>query len=407
MANITAETTIILNQPRGEDVRDAFVDALLKIAGEGLPDVDASDEDKILAVNTSGKWAALSVERKLSSIAVTTNPTKMSYTQGESLDLTGIVVTATLTADLTSETTEVVTGSCTFSPANGSVLSSIGSQTVTVSYTDDGVTKTTNFSVTVAHAASGISVTSLPTKTNYTEGDTLDLSGIGVTLTYSDGTTEDVTSSCTFSPANGSTLSTSGTKTVTVSYDGMTTTFNVYVGEVPSLDRIVIRTNPNKTTYSIGETLDYTGLVIGAIYDNHTEQQIPWTASGVVVSPAQGTTLNQAGTIALNVSYTQDGVTESTTMYIQVTAVMKYLTITSPPTKTSYTSGEGFTSAGLAVSFTSTTTVDVTSSITLNFTEGETLICPDGQSSITYPVEVSYVDDGHTYTASFNIVVHA
>lgn len=57
MANISSETTIISNQIRGEDVRDAFTDACEKIAPELLP--DAETEGYFATVNSSGKWEAM------------------------------------------------------------------------------------------------------------------------------------------------------------------------------------------------------------------------------------------------------------------------------------------------------------------------------------------------------------
>lgn len=57
MANILNEITIISNQTRGEDVRDAFTDACEKISSESLP--DAENEGYFLTVNSSGEWEAL------------------------------------------------------------------------------------------------------------------------------------------------------------------------------------------------------------------------------------------------------------------------------------------------------------------------------------------------------------
>ena len=70
-------------------------------------------------------------------------------------------------------------------------------------------------------------VTTLPTKTSYDVGDTLDTTGIVVTAT-ADGMTGNVASYCTFSPT---TLSDIGTTAITVEYYDKTTTFNVTVDE--------------------------------------------------------------------------------------------------------------------------------------------------------------------------------
>lgn len=74
-----------------------------------------------------------------------------------------------------------------------------------------------------AKTISSIAVTTQPTKKNYTTCETLDLSGCVVTATYSDESTENVTSSCTFNPANGAAL-TKGVTSVAVSYSGKNTT---------------------------------------------------------------------------------------------------------------------------------------------------------------------------------------
>jgi hypothetical protein len=94
----------------------------------------------------------------LSSIEVTTQPTKTVYTVGDALDTTGLVVTATYS----DKTTADVTSSCTLNPLNGATLSTAGSQTVVVSY--DSLT--TNFAVTVNAAASTSSVYDLVTSTS-------------------------------------------------------------------------------------------------------------------------------------------------------------------------------------------------------------------------------------------------
>ena len=80
----------------------------------------------------------------LQSIAVTTMPTKTAYIVDETLDLTGMVVTATYT----NETTAVVTVDTT-DPADGAALGTAGTIPVTVSYTEGTVTETATFNVEV------------------------------------------------------------------------------------------------------------------------------------------------------------------------------------------------------------------------------------------------------------------
>ena len=84
---------------------------------------------------------AVTVVHRLESIAVTTQPSKTVYEYGDSFAYAGMVVRASYSDGATAN----VTGfSC--SP---STLSTVGTQTVTVSYTERSVTKTTTLSVTV------------------------------------------------------------------------------------------------------------------------------------------------------------------------------------------------------------------------------------------------------------------
>ena len=80
----------------------------------------------------------------------------------------------------------------------------------------------------------GITVT-LPTKTEYTVGEVLNLSGMVVTAIYSDGNSSAVTGYST-DPLNGAILSIVGLQNVTVSYEGKTNTFTVTVNEAPEAE---------------------------------------------------------------------------------------------------------------------------------------------------------------------------
>ena len=84
--------------------------------------------------------------KTLSSITIDTEPTKTSYTEGETLDLTGLVVLA----DWSDGThTQLSSGDYTVSPSLSTQLSTSNNE-VTISYTYSGVEKTDSFTISVA-----------------------------------------------------------------------------------------------------------------------------------------------------------------------------------------------------------------------------------------------------------------
>ena len=84
---------------------------------------------------------AVTVTHRLSAITITTKPNKLTYEYGDTLVTTGMVVTASYS----DSQTKTVTG-YSYSPTT---FSTIGNQVVTVSYTENGVTQTATFNVTV------------------------------------------------------------------------------------------------------------------------------------------------------------------------------------------------------------------------------------------------------------------
>lgn len=77
-----------------------------------------------------------------------------------------------------------------------------------------------------AKTVASVSVNTLPSKLDYYYKDTLNTSGMSLTVTYSDGSQETVTSGFTVSPK---TLNKTGVQEITVTYEGCTDTFNVSV----------------------------------------------------------------------------------------------------------------------------------------------------------------------------------
>lgn len=154
----------------------------------------------------------------ITSITVTP-PTKTSYVEGDTLDLTGMVVTA----NFDNGDTEVLTEGFTATPTGGSTLTTSNNKVVIMYYE-----LTDEFTITVEAATptvtpTSIEVTTPPTKTVYNQGEELDLTGMVVTITGTDGTQE-VTETLgyneyTTSPEAGAVLTTDVTEVVVSAYD--------------------------------------------------------------------------------------------------------------------------------------------------------------------------------------------
>ena len=90
---------------------------------------DSNHED---AVSSTGTVVAF---REISSISITSNPTKMLYTPGATLDLTGLKITVTYTDNSTAEVTWTADSGITASIPNGtSLTASHDGQTITITY---------------------------------------------------------------------------------------------------------------------------------------------------------------------------------------------------------------------------------------------------------------------------------
>ena len=261
----------------------------------------------------------------LTGISVTP-PTTTTYTVGDKLNLDGLKVTASYSDNSTKDVTEaakVDTSACDMDAA--------GTYTVTVTYTENGVTKTDAFDITVKDAAvepgeavlTGISVTP-PTTTTYTVGDELNLDGLKVTASYSDNSTKDVTEAAKVD-TSACDMKTAGTYTVTVSYTENDVTkadaFKIIVkdaavepGDV-TLTGIEV-TVPDNTTYTVGDKLDLTGLKVTASYSDSSTKDVT-DSENLTVDTAE-CNMDAAGTYTVKVSYTEDGITMSDTFQIKV-----------------------------------------------------------------------------------------
>ncbi|HWQ74681.1 MAG TPA: immunoglobulin-like domain-containing protein [Syntrophomonas sp.] len=135
-------------------------------------------------------------EQEVTGITVRTQPTNLTYTAGESLDLDGLVVALTYSDSSTLEVgyEDFIYMGITAVPAHGTGLTT-GHHNQPVEITCNGQTAyTSNLTVTASpeREVTGITVRTQPDDLTYTAGESLDLSGLVVTLTYSDSSTLEV-----------------------------------------------------------------------------------------------------------------------------------------------------------------------------------------------------------------------
>ena len=194
---------------------------------------------------------------QIKSIAVTTQPTKVSYLTGEELDTTGMVVTATYNNGTTAEVTGWYTSSVDMTTA--------GQKEVTVNYVVDGITYKTTFTITVEQGVAedvtleSIAITKDLTKKEYLISEELSLDGLEVTATFSDGSTQVLA----YKPFSTSTI-----------YGGYELhNFSMYVEKAHELTVV----------YTFGDVTCYDTTTINVWNEDFTDE-----TTGVKVSVAEG-----------------------------------------------------------------------------------------------------------------------
>ena len=124
--------------------------------------------------------------KELTEIAVTTAPTKTSYVAGQNFETAGMVVTASYNDGSSIAVTN-------YTVTDGDNLTA-GKTNVSISYTENGITKTVTQNITVvAKALTGIAITKAPTRISYVAGQNFETAGMVVTASYNDGSSKAVT----------------------------------------------------------------------------------------------------------------------------------------------------------------------------------------------------------------------
>lgn len=183
-------------------------------------------------------------------------------------------------------------------------------------------------------------------KTEYYIGDLLDINDLYLTIKYSDGSTETISSGYKVS---GFSSSVAGTRVVTVTYGDLTSSFIVTIN-APNLS-----ISPSSKTLNTGETATVT------VTTAPSDQTVTWFSSNTSVATVSGGTITAkgAGTATITAKFTYNGITYSKTCIIIVEdeqvdnePIPISLAVISNPTKTTYMIGENLNTSGLQLKLT-------------------------------------------------------
>lgn len=225
-------------------------------------------------------------EPRITGIEIESLPEMLVYAPGDTLDTNGL----SLRISYDNGSSAVIDYGFEAAPASFNVP---GKQLVELSY--EGFRCYYEVEVNITEAIiEGIGVLSLPDKTQYKSGESIDLRGL-VIRAYTDNGHIDIESGYEVYPQI---LREAGRQTVTVTYEGSSCSFTVTVEDSNKLESVAIASLPTRREYSVGDTVDLSGMSLQLIYGGRTEI----VNTGFDWSPRQ---LTQAGTQEITVSYGQ------------------------------------------------------------------------------------------------------
>lgn len=285
----------------GLDVRAIYSDSSMDIVTNNctfLPSVDTpltrSDTQVVIQyTNAYSEIAittfAISVGQHVITGLSITPPTKQAYKYGEIISYAGLIVNA----EYQDGTSEEVTADVTIAPPEGTAFTSYQDVVATVTYGET----TANFTLSYK-AVSTLQVIFNPIKTSYAVGERADYTGCLVKATYIDGSSDNITSLCTFSPSNGELLMEAGTTEVLVTYAQKTTSFYITVAAATVVD---LEISDGLTGISqIGDTWNFSDVTVKAIYNNGTITDV---TSECTFSPQNGAVIEEDGAFPITVTY--------------------------------------------------------------------------------------------------------
>ena len=225
-------------------------------------------------------------EPVLSSISINAMPAAREYKVGDSLNTSGLEIIV----KYSNGTSVIVSSGFDVSPTT---LNTAGTQNITVSY----LGKTCTFPVLVTEAeqvVESILIVSEPTKREYTVGEWLDTSGLKLRI-QTNKSTFDVTTGFSCTPML---LEKEGSQTITVNYGSKSTAFTVNVLPAEEeIESISVKNMPTKLSYSAGDRLDISGMVLEVTMNTGKTEEV---STGFSCTPML---LEKEGRQQITVSY--------------------------------------------------------------------------------------------------------
>ncbi|OGM08005.1 MAG: hypothetical protein A2008_04790 [Candidatus Wallbacteria bacterium GWC2_49_35] len=276
---------------------------------------------------------------------ITLAPTSDDTYTSSVYDLGGVAVTANFVGGYN----KAVTGSAAWIKLSGAGTLVGNSYTAPdfaeiatfqASYSESGVTKTTTFTLNIAYLVVLTSISLSSTSANIDTNQAYDLSVVTVTAYYNDLSSQNVTSSATWSKISGAgtligkvytAVSAAETAVIRASYtDGGITKTADFSINVKALSSISL--NPTSGTISTNSTYNLPAMVaVTATYSDSTTGDVTGSTTwskisglGTLVSGIYTSTAS-AETASLQASFTAAGVTKTATFTLTVTSTGIYL----------------------------------------------------------------------------------
>lgn len=249
----------------------------------------------------------ITVSNIVKNIVITTPPDDTEYAVGDTFNAAGMEVKAYYSDGSSKFITNYTCSPTTISSANDNEI--------TISYTEDNITKTAIQAIAVGNVPDlqGISIITNPTKMTYMVGEFFNIDGMIVVANFSDGTSKQIRG-YSYEPTE---LLTGNDTTIIISYTQKeitkTTTLNI---NIISLESIAITKEPTYKTYYDTESFNTTGMEVTAYYSDGSSKVV----DGYTYSP-EG--ILPYGTTEVVISFTEHGITKTTTQAITV-SVKKY-----------------------------------------------------------------------------------